>query len=92
MIYSFSIKARTSNVKEFLEWYFNTNNPVMRNFQVVYLTKDDFFVSIDISDYNFARDRIKNIPILGVVEQMDESLVIAERMLSPYFEKLIFLT
>ena len=86
--YSFSVKARTSSMKEFLEWYFNTNNPVMRNFQVVYLTKDDFFISVDASDYNFAKERLKNIPILGVVEQMDESLVIAEQLLSTYFEKI----
>lgn len=86
--YIFAVKAKTLNIKEFFEWYFQMKNLVMRNFQVVYLTKQNFLDVADMKDYYFALEILKTIPIVGVVERMDESLVVAENTLSSYFENI----
>lgn len=86
--YIFSVKARTLDMKEFFDWYFKTDNPTMRNLQTIYLTKRDFFDKLGDTDYEFAVERMRSIPILGVVERMDESLVVAEKVLANAFSKI----
>jgi len=43
-----------------------------------------------ISVLTLAIERIKNCPVLGVVERMDESLMLAEEILRPFFNKIDF--
>lgn len=84
--YVFTIKAHNLSFKEFLLWYFSSGNVVMKNFQVLFLSRSDNLHNATISDFPIAVERLKQCPIVGIVERMEESLVLAEEFLHSFFE------
>ena len=60
----------------------------MQNFQVLFLSKNNTKLEVNINDFNLALTRIRNCPILGVVDRLDESLVVAEEFLKKYFSNI----
>ena len=85
-----TIVAKAVSFKKFVEWNLNIKKyRVMKNFQVLYLSRNNYdFISINEKDYALALTRIKNCSIIGVVDRFDESLVVAEELLMPYFNKI----
>jgi len=79
-------KARITTPKEFIEWSLGAKkNMVMKNFQVMFLSKNDVSVEVEDFDFKLAVNRMKLSIILGVVDRLNESLVMAEEVLSHYF-------
>lgn len=86
--YIFNEKAHNLSMKEFFEWYFNFDSCVMSDFQVVSLSRLRNYFNLTTQDLDLAIKRIEECPIIGVVDRMDESLVIAEHTLKPYFNNI----
>jgi hypothetical protein len=85
-----TIVAKTGSFKEFVEWNLSIKKyTVMKNFQVQYLSRDNYdFIPINDNDYKLSLTRIQNCFIIGVVDRIDESLVVAEESLKPFFNKI----
>ena len=60
----------------------------MKNFQVLYLSRDNVESKVDNNDLNIAIERLKSCPVVGVVDRLDESLVVAEEILRNDFPKI----
>jgi len=69
-------------IKSLLE---HKTNRSAQNFQVLFLSKNDLSSQLNTNDFNLALTRIRNCPILGIVDRLDESLVVAEEFLKNYF-------
>lgn len=82
-------KVKKSDVAEYFKWYLKSKHQiVMKNFQVVFLTKSDNSLPATNDDLTLAFDRIKNIEIFGVTDRFDESLVVAEERLKQIFQNI----
>ena len=57
----------------------------MENFQVIFLSDKPTDTKANDSDYNLALENMVNCKVLGIVDRFDESLVVAEEVLKPYF-------
>lgn len=80
-------KATSMTVQEFIKWNLETKGyHVMKNFQVIFLSNKELRSPAEDTDYDPAVNWMKSSPILGVVERLDESLVLAEEYLRHYFE------
>jgi len=83
------IKARNLSLEEYFEWNFDKkNNVVMTDFQVLFLSHTDNEPNITKQDFELAIERIRTCPILGIVERMDQSLVLAEEVLHSFFKNI----
>jgi len=81
------VKAKSTNLAGYIKWNLRLkNHMVMKNFQVLSLSEKPRGSMVDESDLDLVIDRIKNCPVIGVVERMDESLVLAEKTLGKYFD------
>jgi len=79
-------KAKSASLAEYIEWNLGLKNHlVMRNFQVRVLSDKPRGSIIDENDLQLATERIKNCSVIGVVDRLDESLVLAEKTLRQYF-------
>jgi len=84
-------KAKSMTLKEFIKWNIDLKiNRTMKNFQVLYLSDKDTKSSIDSTDLQLAIDRLRTCPIIGVVNRLDESLVLAEEYLRQFFTDIDF--
>jgi len=84
-----SVSARTMNLPDFIAWNLNKKKYLpMKNFQVFFLARQDNSLNINLDDLVIAKNRLKECKIMGVVERIDESLVIAEEELRQYFDKI----
>jgi len=84
-----SVSARSMNLSDFIEWNLNKEKYLpMKNFQVFFLSREYDSSDINLDDLDIAKNRLKKCKIMGVVERIDESLVIAEEELRPYFYKI----
>lgn len=85
-----SLVAKTGSLEEFIKWNLKIKKYAgLRNFQVFFLShsvNDDSLVNSD--DYVLAIERIQKCTVAGIVDRLDESLVVAENFLKPYFEKI----
>jgi len=79
-----TLKAKNSTLTEFVKWTLNTHYMVTENYQVGFLSnfKEN---GIPIPDLEIAKSRLRECSILGVVERINESLVLAEDILKPFF-------
>jgi len=68
----------------------NKNYNKIKNFQVNFLSSNKDTLKINSNNYDLAIGHLKNIPIIGLVDQLEKSLVLAEEMLKPYFDKINF--
>jgi len=85
-----TIVAKTGTKKEFIEWSLRIKKyAVMKNFQVLYLSRTNLKpLPITEKDLSLAKEILEKCIIAGVVERLDESLVLAEENLRPFFEKI----
>ena len=84
-----SIKARSMNLSEFIKWNMNFKGYMpMKNFQVLFLSNKTTKEEVNEKDLEIAINRMKSSLIIGVVDRMDESLVIAESLLKQEFPKI----
>ncbi len=84
-----SVKARSMNLEEFIKWNLNFNGYMpMKNFQVLCLSDKTTKEEVGQDDLRVAINRMKSSSIVGIVDRMDESLVIAENLLKKQFPKI----
>lgn len=84
-----TIKAKELDLHEYVKWNLETKGfTPMKNFQVLFLSDKDTKSDVDDSDLDIAIKRLGSCPILGVVDRLDESLVLAEEILRPYFSSI----
>jgi hypothetical protein len=95
-IYSFNkrrtdkvTEAKDATLTEYVKWalgkkYFTP----LKNFQTIFLSGKNNRTPATPGDLPVAKKRLKDWPIVGVVERVDESLVLAEEMLRPHFENI----
>jgi len=84
-----TIKAQSMTVEEFIKWNLSMKNyNPMKNFQVLFLSDKDPKLEVNIDDFNLALERVKKCFIIGLVDRLDESLVLAEELLQDYFENI----
>lgn len=60
-------------------------NMTMKNFQVLFLSRTDTRSQVGRDDLDLAIKHIKNCAVLGVVDRLDQSFVVAEEFLKTYF-------
>ena len=84
-----SIKARSMNLSEFIKWNLDFKGYMpMKNFQVLFLSDKATKEEANEKDFEIAINRMKSSLIIGVVDRMDESLVIAESFLKQEFPEI----
>ena len=84
-------KAKSMNVKEYIQWNLDLNGYMpMKNFQVKFLSNKNTKSTADSSDLQLALDRMKRCTVIGVVDRLDESLILAEECLRPIFKNIDF--
>jgi len=84
-----SIKARSMNLREFIKWNLDFKGYMpMKNFQVLFLSDKTTREEVDEKDLGIAINRMKSSLIIGIVDRMDESLVIAENFLKQEFPEI----
>jgi hypothetical protein len=83
------LKAKGSTLKRFIQFAVESDYKDICNFQVGFLCRRDTLVS-GIHDYNLyhAYEYLKHFTVIGIVERMDESLVLAEDILRIYFPQM----
>lgn len=75
-------------MKEFLEWELGSEFNTVKNCQVMTLSKNTNSSIVEKRDLEIAKKRLASSHVIGVVERMDESLVLAEEFLRQYFNKI----
>ena len=84
-----SVKARSLSLIEFLRWNLELKGYMtMKNFQVLFLSNKNTSEDVDEGDLELAVKRMKSCQIVGTVDQMDESLVMAEDFLQKSKKKI----
>jgi hypothetical protein len=83
------IMAKTSSLKEYIQWNLSikTQRP-MKNWQVLFLSDKTSRSISKNDDFDIAKKRMIQCTCLGVVDRIEESLVVAEENLYPYFENI----
>jgi len=82
-------EAKIKTLEEYIEWSLKRKkNAVVRNFQVMFLSKNDNKSECNKKDLELATTRLRNCSVLGIVNRLDESLVVAEENLKKYFPKI----
>jgi len=81
------VKAKSTDLAGYIKWNLRLkNHMVMKNYQVLYLSDKPRGSTVGESDLGLVIERIKNCPVIGVVDRLDESLVLAEKTLGKYFD------
>ncbi|WP_136798312.1 glycosyltransferase [Desulfosediminicola ganghwensis] len=78
-------KAKELSFKDYVGWRLLKNTgATIRNYQTRYFIEED---SADLTQYHFevALDEIEKIPLIGVVERYDETMVVFEHYLDHFF-------
>ena len=84
-------KAKSLNLNDYIEWNLaRKNHRAMKNFQVLFLSDKPVDSMVNHDDFELAVSRMKNCPVIGVVDRFDESLVLGEQILGQYFPELDF--
>jgi len=84
-----TVKAKQLDLKNFIKWNLEKKGyMVMKNFQTLYLANKDFRFEAKLEDLERAKKIIKKIDVLGTINRIDESLVLAEEVLRPFFKKI----
>lgn len=88
-----SFEAKYMPLKAYIEWNLHppsrkTKNMTIKNFQVLYLSRDNVESEVDNNDLNIAIEHLKSCPVVGVIDRLDESLVVAEEILRNDFPEI----
>lgn len=82
-------QARKLSLSDYIQWHLkHEHNITMKNFQVFFLSRDENFQPHSLDNCNLALERAKSCSILGVADKFDESMVLAEEVLRPYFKNI----
>jgi len=85
------IKAKELSLSDYIRWNLeNKKHMAMKNFQVLYLSHRDNTSEVNQNDYDSAQSHFKKSQIIGLVDRLDESLVVSEEKLRPYFDEIDF--
>jgi Sulfotransferase family len=84
------IKAKSSTLKQFIQFNLESDYKEMRNFQIRFLCRRDNPEHSGMYVHNLYRayEYLKHFTVFGIVERMDESLVLAEDILRNYFPQM----
>lgn len=87
-----AVAAKKMDFQQYVEWRMQGNvAPTIRNFQSRYLAGVVLPLSEKTSElayFELAFQALENIPSIGIVEHYDESMVMLEVMLQPFFPDL----
>jgi len=79
-------QARIKTLKEYIEFFLERKHFMdIKNFQAIYISKNDRISPITQHEFDLSVKRVRDCAILGVVDRLDESLVVAEEFLKKYF-------
>jgi len=78
-----SKEARSMDLSEFIQWNLDKRSRMLDDCQLTVLSDNN--LKNDDERFLSALKRIKQCPILGVVDRFDESMVLAEEHLKTYF-------
>jgi hypothetical protein len=95
-IYSFNkrrtdkiTEAKNSSLREYVKWALGKKRfTPLKNFQTVFMSGNNNRKLVKARDLAIAKEYLSHWPIVGVVERVDESLVLAEERLRPHFESI----
>jgi len=83
--------AKKLSASEYFKWNMTQEDHfVMKNFQVRFLATKPPRVHAEPKDVETVFERLKECTIVGVVDRMDESLLLAEEKLGSFFGKIDF--
>jgi hypothetical protein len=86
------LKAKSSTLKQYILFNLELEGKIspMRNFQVRFLCRPDVpvYSGLYIHDLQRAYDHLNLFTVFGIVERMNESLVLAEEILRNYFPQM----
>lgn len=78
--------AKVMCASEYILWNLNAEKSRdIKNFQVHFISKPDNEVEQSANDLEIAKNVLREIFIFGVVDRLDESLIVAEERLRTYF-------
>jgi len=81
------VKAKSTDLAGYIKWNLRLkNHMVMKNYQVLSLSDKPRGSTVDEKDLELVIDRIKNFLVIGIVDRMAESLIMAEKTLGKYFD------
>jgi len=80
--------VKNLSLKEFVQYIIDSKVSVARNTQTMWLTKQHFCEKIEKIDFDKACQRIEKECIYGLVEKMDQSLILIEEKLKDDFPKI----
>ena len=82
-------KAKTHSLKDFLDWLIlKKKNNMLKNQQVFFLSGKPSGSPVSLEDLQNSKTILNNCPITGIVDRMDESLILGEEVLRPYFSNI----
>ena len=83
--------AKKLSASEYFKWNIGQEDHyIMKNFQVRYLSTKPPRVKAEPQDLKIAIERIRTPTIVGVVDRMDESLLVAEEKIKQFFNEIDF--
>jgi len=81
------IKAKELSLADYIRWNLeNKKHMTMKNFQVLYLSHRDNTSEVNQNDFDTALSNFKKSPVIGLVDRLDESLVVSEEELRKNFD------
>jgi len=79
-------KAKTMTLPQYIRWNLGLKKTkIMKNFQTYFLANVHENFEVTLEDLKVAEQTIQSCYILGIVDRLDESLVLAEDKLRKYF-------
>ena len=73
-------------LKDYVQWNLEKKTVLMNNSQLKFLS--DKSIKIPSLRLHYTIQRIKSVPIVGVVDRFDESMVLAEEYLKNFFQEI----
>jgi hypothetical protein len=84
-------EAKEKSASEYILWNLNSEKSRdMKNFQVQFITNPINKVEQSPNDLEIAKKLLHELFLCGVVDRLDESLVLAEESLRPFFNEIDF--
>lgn len=82
-----AVKAKEMSFKEYVCWFMDKYSPAtIRDFQTRYCSGNIGVIkNLTEKEYNDARQSLQNTPLVGIVEQYAESMVLFEHHLKEFF-------
>ena len=83
--------AKNLSLADYIKWNIEQKkHMVIKNHQVLFLSGKPRGSQVDVTDLKYAIEQLKKCFIIGVVDRMDESLVVGEHKLKNYFDNIDF--